>query len=90
MENSYVSFEEVKLLYPDEWLLLGNPVSDENGLHTLGGYVLYHSKDKKEVCYLGRDKTEGYDKITLEFTGEVKKMRRLGVMIRVNREKTIN
>jgi hypothetical protein len=90
MENSYVSFEEAKLLYPDEWLLLGNPVSDENGLHTLGGYVLYHSKDKKEVCYLGRDKTEGYDKITLEFTGEVKKMRRLGVMIRVNREKTIN
>jgi hypothetical protein len=90
MENTYVSFEEAKLLYPDEWLLLGNPVSDKNGLHTLGGYVLYHSKDKKEVCYLGRDKTEGYDKITLEFTGEIKKMRRLGVMIRVNREKTIN
>jgi hypothetical protein len=90
MENTYVSMEDAKLLYPDEWLLLGNPVSDENGLHTLGGYVLYHSKAKKEVCYLGRDKTEGYDKITIEFTGEIKKMRRLGVMIRVNREKTIN
>jgi hypothetical protein len=83
MENTYVSFEEAKLLYPDEWLLLGNPVSDENGLHTLGGYVLYHSKDKKEVCYLGKDKTVGYDKITLEFTGKIKKMRRLGLMRRL-------
>lgn len=83
MENTYVSFEEAKLLYPDEWLLLGNPISDKNGLHTLGGYVLYHSKDKKEVCYLGRDKTAGYDKITLEFTGEIKKMRRLGLMRRL-------
>ena len=83
MENTFLSIEEAKLLYPDEWLLLGNPISDENGLHTLGGYILYHSKDKKEVCYLGRDKTEGYDKITLEFTGEFKKMRRLGVMRRL-------
>ena len=59
MENTFLSIEEAKLLYPDEWLLLGNPVSDENGLHTLGGYILYHSKDKKEVCYLGRDKKIG-------------------------------
>jgi len=83
MENIYVSFEEAKLLYPDEWLLLGNPVTDENRLHILGGYILYHSKDKKEVFYLGRDRTAGYDKITLEFTGEIKKMRRLGLMRRL-------
>lgn len=83
MENTYVSFEEAKLLYPDEWLLLGNPVTSENGLNILGGYILYHSKDKKEVCYLGREKTIGYEKITLEFTGEIKKMRRLGLMRRL-------
>ena len=83
MENTFLSIEEAKLLYPDEWLLLGNPISDENGLHTLGGYILYHSKDKKEVCYLGREKTEGYDKITLKFTGEFKKMRKIGVMRRL-------
>ena len=83
MEDSYVSIEDAKVLYPDEWLLLGNPVSDKNGLRTLGGYILYHSKDKKEVCYLGREKTEGYDQITLEFTGEIKKMRRLGLMRRL-------
>ena len=83
MENTFLSIEEAKLLYPDEWLLLGNPISDKNGLHTLGGYILYHSKDKKEVCYLGREKTEGYDQITLEFMGGIKKMRRLGLMRRL-------
>ena len=83
MENTFLSIEEAKLLYPDEWLLLGNPVTDENGLNILGGYILYHSKDKKEVCYLGKDKTDGYDKIRLTFTGEVKKMRRLGLMRRL-------
>ena len=80
MENTYVSFEDAKILYPDEWLLLGNPVTSENGLNILGGYILYHSKDKKEVCYLGRDLTEGYDRIRLKFTGEIKKTRRLGLM----------
>lgn len=83
MENTFLSIEEAKLLYPDEWLLLGNPVTDENKFKILGGYVLYHSKDKKEVCYLGRDKTEGYDKIRLTFTGETKKMRKLGLMRRL-------
>ena len=77
--------EDAKLLYPDEWLLLGNPVSDENGLHTLGGHILYHAKSKKEVCIMGRDLTDGYDKITLKYTGKFAPRRRLGVMIRINK-----
>lgn len=90
MENTYVSFEEAKLLYPDEWLLLSNPVTDENGLHTLGGYILYHSKDKKEVCIMGRDLTEGYERITLKYTGKFEPRRRLGAMIRINSKTKLN
>ncbi|MFY7890151.1 MAG: hypothetical protein ACOVOW_14650 [Spirosomataceae bacterium] len=81
MENTYLSFEDAKLLYPDEWLLLGNPVKEEFTL--LGGILLYHSKDKKEVCYLGRDKTEGFERIKLVFTGKSKGMRKMGIMRRV-------
>ncbi|MDZ4759373.1 MAG: hypothetical protein SGJ10_14700 [Bacteroidota bacterium] len=44
----------MKKLYPDEWILLGNP--ETNDTSVLGGIALYHSKDKKEVCYIGRDK----------------------------------
>lgn len=81
MEDKYVTIEEAKIQYPDEWLLLGNPVTDN--LNVIGGILLYHSKDKKEVCYLGKDKTANYSKITLEFTGSFKPKRRIGIMRRL-------
>jgi hypothetical protein len=75
------SFNSIKQKYPDEWVLLGNPKS-ENGV-ILGGVVLYHSPDKKEVCYLGKDKTVGFERIRLVYTGELKPMRRIGIMKRL-------
>ena len=45
MENSYTAFDELKKLYPDEWVLLGDPKMKNTAV--LGGIVLYHSKDKK-------------------------------------------
>jgi hypothetical protein len=75
------SFKLIQQRYPNEWVLLGNPKS-ENGV-VLGGVVLYHSADKKEVCYLGKDKTNGFDRIRLVFTGEFKSMRRIGIMKRL-------
>ncbi|MDR0792685.1 MAG: hypothetical protein LBE82_05215, partial [Chitinophagaceae bacterium] len=59
----------LKNVYPDEWVLLGNPVMDNSDLDVLSGIPLLHSKDKKEVCYLGRNKTAGFDTITLIYTG---------------------
>jgi hypothetical protein len=72
-----INIAEIKNLFPDEWVLLGNPQNDTNGIDVVSGMPLYHSKDKKEVCYIGRDKTEGYDKITLIYTGHFKPIRRI-------------
>jgi len=47
MDSQYISFDELKKIYPDEWVLLGNP--EMKNTSVLGGVVLYHSKDKKEV-----------------------------------------
>ena len=47
MDNTYITFNEIKKLYPDEWVLLGDP--EMKNTSVLGGVVLYHSKDKKEV-----------------------------------------
>jgi hypothetical protein len=69
---------EIKKLYPDEWVLLGNP--EINSTKVLGGIVLFHSKDKKEVCYLGRDKTNGYNTVTITYAGDMKKRNRLGIL----------
>ena len=64
-----LSISEIKKQYPDEWVLLGNPVMNETKFDVLSGIPIYHSKDKKEVCYMGREKTAPFDKITLIYTG---------------------
>ena len=81
MENSYIAFDELKKLYPDEWVLLGNP--EMKNTSVLGGVVLYHSKDKKEVCYIGRDKTADYLTVTIAFAGDLKQHRKIGILKRV-------
>lgn len=72
-----VNISDIKLNFPDEWVSLGNPVMDDSNLNVLGGIPIYHSKDKKEVCYLGKDKTGGFDKITLIYTGDFKQSRKI-------------
>jgi len=79
-----LSINEIKEHYPDEWVLIGNPVMDDSKIDVLSGIPIYHSKDKKEVCYIGRDKTSDFDKITLIFTGAFKPIRKItGIFNRV-------
>jgi hypothetical protein len=80
--GTYLNLAEISSSYPDEWVLLANPVIGENE-EILKAIVLYHSKDKREVCYKGRDKVTGYDKISVVFTGQHSRNRRIGIMKRV-------
>jgi hypothetical protein len=85
MENTK-NISEIKNLFPNEWVLIGNPKMDESRIDVLSGIPIYHSKDKKEVCYIGRDKTAGFDKITLIYTGSFKPMRKsTGVFRRIEK-----
>ena len=78
--------DDIKKAFPNEWVLIGNPIMDDNKLKVLSGIPLYHSQDKKEVCYIGRDKTEGYDKVTLIYTGTFKPIRKMtGIFNRVKK-----
>jgi len=72
MEQQIRSIEEIKILFPDEWVLIGDPEMNANGLHVLSGIPILHSKDKREVSYLGRDKTEGFKTVTVIYTGSFK------------------
>jgi hypothetical protein len=81
-----ITISEIKNLYPNEWVLLGNPIMDESKIDVLEGIPLFHSKDKKEVCYIGRDKTAGFDKITLIYTGSFKPIRKItGIFNRITK-----
>jgi len=59
---------------------LGDPEIDNTNV--LGGIVLYHSKDKKEVCYIGKDKTADYATVTIAFAGDLKQYRKIGILKR--------
>lgn len=81
-----INISEIKILYPNEWVLLGNPIMDESEIDILSGTPLFHSKDKKEVCYIGRDKTSGFDKITLIYTGNFRTTRKItGIFNRITK-----
>ena len=81
MENSFLDFDKLKKLYPNEWVLLGDPKMKNTSV--AGGIVLYHSKDKKEVCYIGRDKTADYSTVIIAFAGDLKQHRRIGILKRI-------
>jgi len=79
-----LNINEINNLYPDEWVLVGNPTMDNKRIDVLSGVPIYHSKDKKEVCYMGRDKTSSYEKIALIFTGSFRPTRKItGIFNRI-------
>jgi hypothetical protein len=43
-----LTIEEINRRYPSEWILLGNPETDET-FKLLSGEVLFHSKDRNTM-----------------------------------------
>ena len=79
-----LNISDIKKLYPNEWVLLGEPTMDDTKIYVLAGVPIFHSKDKKEVCYIGRDKTSDYNKITLIYTGTFRPIRKItGIFNRI-------
>ena len=81
MENIYQNIDDLKQIYPNEWLLLGNPKLKNTSV--IGGIVIFHSQDKKEVCYIGRDKVTNYDTVTITYAGDLRKERRIGILRKI-------
>jgi len=46
MDNSYITFDDLKKLYPDEWILLGDPKMKNTSV--LGGIVFTTARTKKK------------------------------------------
>ena len=82
VENKVFSFDDIKKMYPNEWVLIGNPILDETPVlksvvnKIQGGVILFHSKDKREIGYNAKAVKQGYDTFACVFTGELPKNRR--------------
>jgi hypothetical protein len=46
--NKMLTIDEILSIYDSEWVLVGDPVTDE-AHHVLSGRVLAHSRDRDEV-----------------------------------------
>jgi hypothetical protein len=46
--NELLTFEQIQARYPAEWVLVGDPQTD-NSLELLAGRVLWHSTRREEV-----------------------------------------
>jgi hypothetical protein len=46
--NAVLTLDEIEARFPSEWVLIGDPQTDELQ-HLLSGTVLFHSPDRDEV-----------------------------------------
>jgi hypothetical protein len=73
--NDILSIAQIKESYPDQWVLIGNPLLDD--INTAGsiiskikaGVVLLASKDKKEIGYKAKEKRVGFESVSCIYTG---------------------
>jgi hypothetical protein len=78
-----LTWEDITLLYPDEWVLLGNPIFD--GMKILKGQVLAHHQDKRVASMEGGKRREGFKKVTLSYTGDLKLNYHIGLLRNTNK-----
>jgi hypothetical protein len=76
-----LTIEEIRKQYPNQWVLIGNPVLKNTDLapvveQLIEGVVLLADKDKREVALKAKDARQGYDSISCIWTGEFPKNRK--------------
>jgi hypothetical protein len=73
-----LSWEEISAQYPDEWIVIANPVFE--GMKLVNGIVLAHHIDKRVASIEGGERKEGFSKFTILFTGIIKAGYHIGLL----------
>ena len=84
MNEKQLSFSAIKSLYPNEWVLVGNPLLHQAGITE--GFVVFHHTSKKAVCEFAQTIITQFEMVKIVFTGETTKVSRLGIF-KVTEEK---
>ena len=77
-----LTIQQIKAQYPEQWVLVGNPVLTDPSIlgsivsKLIEGVVLLASKDRREIGYKGRELREGYDSVTCVYTGLIPQNRK--------------
>ena len=76
--GQFLSIEAIREMYPNEWVLLAEP--RKNGIEILGGIVLLHEADKRNMALRARDLVKKHANVTHFFTGKLPKRSSLGLL----------
>jgi hypothetical protein len=79
--EGYLTVEDIKRLYPNEWILIAHTRKD--GAHILGGKILLHEADKRELALKGRDLIRQYPDVNHFYAGEFPARRRIGLLRKI-------
>jgi hypothetical protein len=66
--NEILTIDEIKARYAPEWVLVGEPETDE-ALELQAGRVLFHGPDRDEVCRKAMEYPPG--RYALQFLGTI-------------------
>ena len=78
IDNEILNWEDINNKYPDEWVVIGNPIFD--GMKILQGTVLAHHQDKRVASIEGGERRKGFTKFTLTFTGQHQSNYHIGLL----------
>jgi hypothetical protein len=78
IDHEILTWEEIKKRFPDEWVVIGNPIFDS--MKIVQGTVLSHHPDKRVASIEGGERREGFNKFTVSFTGEIKSNYHIGLL----------
>ena len=82
LESKILSFDVIRLLYPNQWVLIGSPeLDDPNTLGSIvsklvSGVVLLASKDKREIAQNAKFVRQDHKSVTCVYTGEIPQNRK--------------
>ena len=72
-----LTIEQIKIDYPNQWVLIGNPELREPEINgsifskLIRGIVLFASKDKREIGYKAQEVSANVEKTACIYTGEI-------------------
>jgi hypothetical protein len=84
MNENKLSFAAIKTMYPNEWVLVGNPLLHQASVAE--GLVVFHHESKRAVCEFARSIITQFEMVKIVFTGDMPKVSRLGIF-KVTEEK---
>jgi hypothetical protein len=78
IETEVLKMAEIEARYPNQWIVLGNPVFD--GMDVLEGVVISHHADKRVASMEGGERRAPSQKVTLFYVGKLPPPRRIGLL----------